>query len=64
MRNTTLKNAFAMSFAAALGVAVMTAPTSAYAATRVPGSCELVKNTVCNAPGTLLQQILNLFSLH
>jgi hypothetical protein len=60
--NKILKNAATMSFAVILSAAAMSAPGAAYATTKVPGSCELVKNTVCGAPTTVLQQILSMIS--
>jgi hypothetical protein len=61
--NKTLKAA-TMGFALILSAAAMSAPSAAYASTRIPGSCELVKNTACGGPTSLVQQILNLFSFN
>ena len=58
MRNT-IKSGIAATFGMILSISAMTAPMTAEAA-KVPGTCDLVKNTDCN-PASLLDQILNLF---
>jgi len=63
MRNTNTNKALAMSFAILLSTAAMAAPIQAQAAARVPGTCDLLKNTACD-PGSLLDAILDLFSFN
>jgi hypothetical protein len=60
MRNSTVRQAFMAGIGIVLGLAATAAPGQADAA-QLPGSCDLVRNTQCHAPGSLLDQILALF---
>ena len=61
MRNSNLKNTLAMGFALVLGATAMASPIQAHAA-KVPGTCDLVNNTLCGGAPSVLQQVLSLFS--
>lgn len=43
-------------------MSAMSAPLQAHAS-KVPGTCDLVRNTMCGAPASLLDQILAIFTL-
>lgn len=63
MRNSTIRPAVIAGFGIILGIAATATPGQAQAAQRLPGSCDLVQNAVCGAPGSLLDQILALFRI-
>lgn len=61
MRNSSMKQALAAGFGIVLGVSAMAAPIQAHAA-KLPGTCDLVKNTACAGPVSLLDRFLALLS--
>ena len=62
MTRSTRNKMLSISFAAILATSAMALPLQAYASVKVPGTCELVKNTACS-PGSLLEQLKALFRI-